>query len=89
MSLINKFSNPADRKGVYDAIVEISNSMTRIEAERDLISETLKEVKDKYELPPKYTRTLAKIYHKQNFQQVKDEQSEVEQLYESLTSKAA
>jgi uncharacterized protein (DUF342 family) len=86
MSLINKLSNPADRKGVYDAIVEISNSMTRIEAERDLISETLKEVKDKYELPPKYVRTLAKIYHKQNFQQVKDEQAEVEELYESLTS---
>jgi hypothetical protein len=84
--LLQKLSNPADRKGVYDAIREISNSMTRMEAERDLISETLKAVKDKFELPPKYVRTLAKIYHKQNFQQVKDEQAEVEQLYESITS---
>ena len=84
--LANKLSNPADRKAIYDAIREISNSMTRMEAERDLISETLKAVKDKFELPPKYVRTLAKIYHKQNFNQVKEEQAEVEQLYESITS---
>ena len=87
MSLLQtSLSNPADRKGVYEAIVEISNSMTRMEAERDLIKETLNMVKDKYELPQKYTRTLAKIYHKQNFQEVKSEQSEVETLYESITS---
>jgi hypothetical protein len=87
MSLLaQKLSNPADRKAIYDAIREISNSMTRMEAERDLISETLKAVKDKFELPPKYVRTLAKIYHKQNFNQVKEEQAEVEQLYESITS---
>jgi hypothetical protein len=87
MSLLaNSLSNPADRKAVYDAIREISNSMTRMEAERDLISETLKSVKDKFELPPKYVRTLAKIYHKQNFNQVKEEQSEVETLYEIVTT---
>jgi hypothetical protein len=87
MSLLaNSLSNPADRKAVYDAIREISNSMTRMEAERDLISETLKSVKDKFELPPKYIRTLAKIYHKQNFNQIKEEQSEVETLYEIVTT---
>jgi DNA-binding transcriptional regulator GbsR (MarR family) len=86
MSLAKQLSNPADRKAVYDAIVEISNSMTRMDAERDLIKETLNMVKDKYELPSKYTRTLAKIYHKQNFTQLKAEQEEVEDLYESLTS---
>lgn len=87
MSLLaNSLSNPADRKAVYDAIREISNSMTRMEAERDLISETLKSVKDKFELPPKYVRTLAKIYHKQNFNQIKEEQSEVETLYEIVTT---
>lgn len=85
MSLALQLSNPADRKAIYDALREISNSMTRMEAERDLISETLKAVKDKFELPPKYTRKLAKIYHKQNFQEVKAEQEEVENLYEAVT----
>lgn len=87
MSLLaQKLSNPADRKAIYDAIREISNSMTRMEAEKDLISETLKSVKDKFELPPKYVRKLATIYHKQNFNQIKEEQAEVEELYESITS---
>ncbi len=83
--LVTSLSNPADRKAVYDALREISNSMTRMEAERDLIKETLNAVKDKYELPTKYTRKLAKIYHKQNFNEVKTEQSEVETLYETIT----
>jgi hypothetical protein len=42
-------------------------------------------VKDQFELPPKYTRKLAKIYHKQNFQELKAEQAEVEDLYEKIT----
>lgn len=86
MSLANQLSNPADRKVIYEAIREISNSMTRMEAERDLISETLKDIKEKFELPPKYTRKLARIYHKQNFQEVKAEQEEVETLYDTITS---
>lgn len=83
--LVTQLSNPADRKAIYDALREISNSMTRMEAERDLIKETLKAVKDQFELPPKYTRKLAKIYHKQNFQEIKAEQAEVEELYEKIT----
>ena len=71
--LVTSLSNPADRKAVHDALREISNSMTRIEAERDLIKETLNMLKDNYELPTKYTRKLAKIYHKQNFNEGKTE----------------
>jgi DNA-binding transcriptional regulator GbsR (MarR family) len=83
--LVTQLSNPSDRKAVYDALREISNSLTRMEAERDLIKETLNMVKDQFELPPKYTRKLAKIYHKQNFQELKAEQAEVEDLYEKIT----
>ncbi len=83
--LVTSLSNPADRKAVHDALREISNSMTRIEAERDLIKETLNMLKDNYELPTKYTRKLAKIYHKQNFNEVKSEQADIEELYEKVT----
>lgn len=83
--LIQQLSDPVHRKAVYEALREISNSLTRMEAERDLIKDILGTVNDKYELPPKYTRKLAKIYHKQNFMQIKEEQAEVEQLYESIT----
>jgi hypothetical protein len=41
-------SSPEDRKKILDALVEISNSLTRIEAERDLIKDILTSVEDKF-----------------------------------------
>lgn len=79
-------SSPEDRKKIRDALQEISNSLTRIEAERDLIKEILEDVEDKFELPKKYTRKVAKIYHKQNFAEVKTEQEDLETIYETVTT---
>jgi len=77
-------SSPEDRKKILDALIEISNSLTRIEAERDLIKDILTSVEDKFELPKKYTRKLSKIYHKQNFTEVQEEQDTLETLYETV-----
>lgn len=79
-------SSPEDRKKILAALVEISNSLTRIEAERDLIKDILSSVEDKFELPKKYTRKLSKLYHKQNFIEFQQEQSDVESLYETVTA---
>ena len=78
-------SSPEDRKKIRGALEEISNSLTRIEAERDLIKEILQDVEDKFELPKKYTRKVAKIFHKQNFADVKTEQEDLETIYETVT----
>jgi len=78
-------SSPEDRKKIRGALEEISNSLTRIEAERDLIKDILQDVEDKFELPKKYTRKVAKIFHKQNFKEVQEEQSELETIYETVT----
>lgn len=78
-------SSPEDRKKIRGALEEISNSLTRIEAERDLIKEILQDVEDKFELPKKYTRKVAKIFHKQNFAEVKTEQEDLETIYETVT----
>ena len=64
------------KKQLKGAIQEISNSLTRVEAERDLIKDILQDIEDKFELPKKYTRKIAKIYHKQNFKEVQEEQTE-------------
>jgi archaellum component FlaC len=85
MSNVTLPSSPDDRKKIMSAIQEISNSLTRIEAERDLIKEILSDVEDKFELPKKYTRKVAKIYHKQNFKEVQAEQEELETIYETVT----
>jgi hypothetical protein len=82
-------SSPEDRKKIKDALIEISSSLTRMEAERDLIKDILAEVEDKFELPKKYIRKLAKIYHKQNYAEIRQEQDDVETLYETVTGPAA
>jgi hypothetical protein len=86
MSNVTLPSSPEDRKKILASVQEISNSLTRIEAERDLIKEILADVQDKFALPKKYTRKVAKIYHKQNFSEVQQEQEELEAIYETVTT---
>jgi archaellum component FlaC len=78
-------SSPEDRKKIMNAVQEISNSLSRIESERDLIKEILADVEDKFELPKKYTRKVAKIYHKQNISQIQQEQEDLVSIYETVT----
>ena len=77
-------SNAADRKKVFDAITEISNSMTRISAERDFIKDAVSDVSDKFQIPKKIVAKMARVYHKQSFNTESEENSEFESLYEEV-----
>lgn len=77
-------SSTDERNRIQSAIKEISNSLTRIEAERDLIKETLKLLEDEFELPKKYMRKVAVTYHRQNLNQVKEEFSDIEEIYTAI-----
>lgn len=77
-------SSPADRKAIKDAMQEISHSMTRIEAERDMIKETVKDICKTYSLPNRAFRKLAATYHKQNFADEAASFEEFETLYETI-----
>ena len=77
-------SSPEDRRAIKNALQEISNSLTRIEGERDLIKDILQTVQDNQNIPKKYVRKLAKIYHKQNYNEVQQEQDDLETLYETV-----
>lgn len=81
MSIIS----PEDKKKVFDAVREISNSMTRIEAERDLIKDIVKEVSDTFQIPRKTVKKIAVTYHKQNLTQVEQEHDEFVELYDKVT----
>ena len=76
-----QISNPEDRKKIKNALQEISDSMTRMEAERDLIKDIIQDVSDNHKLPKKYISKMARIYHKQNFQITQQETEELESLY--------
>lgn len=78
-------SSPDDKKKIFGAIREISNSLTRIEAERDLIKDIVKDVSDNYQIPRKTVKKIATTYHKQNMTQVEQEHEEFVELYEDVT----
>jgi hypothetical protein len=78
---MTQISNPEDRKKIKNALTEISDSMTRMEAERDLIKDIVNDVVDNFKLPKKYVNKMARIYHKQNFQTEQQETEELEALY--------
>jgi hypothetical protein len=79
-------SSPEDRAKVQAALKEISAAMTRIEAERDYINESLVLLQDDFELPKKYMRKVARVYHKQNINEVKNEFSDIEDIYTAVVS---
>jgi len=79
-------SSPDDRKQIRDRLSEVSNSMTRIEAERDHINEILADMQEEYELPKKHMRKVARVFHKQNINEVKEEFTDVEDIYNAVSS---
>ena len=78
--------NPVERKKFNDALQEISNSMTRIEAEKSLIKNIVDELVTSSEIPKKTINKLARIFHKQNFSQEAQAFEELETLYEEVVN---
>lgn len=78
-------SSPADRKKIKDAVQEISNSLTRMEAERDLIKEIVKEVSAEHQIPKKILAKIAKTFHKQNLTQEVADHEDFVDLYDTVT----
>lgn len=76
---------PADKKKLIDALKEMSTSMSRVEAERDLQKNLRKDICDELDLNKKVFSKLAKTYHKQNFSEEQEVHEEFENLYESVT----
>jgi uncharacterized protein YukE len=81
---MSQISSPADRGKIKKMLAEISGSMTRMEAERDLVRETIKDMSKQFNLPVKTLNRMAKVYHKQNYNQEVAEHEEFEELYETI-----
>lgn len=84
MSNQTLLANPADQKKLLDMLREASNSLTRIEGERDLIREMKKRVCDELQLEKKVINRMVKVYHKQSFQEEVAEHEQFETLYGSI-----
>lgn len=77
-------SNPEQKKRIQDALQEISNSMTRIDAERDFIKEAVNAVSEEHELPKKLVRKMSRVYHRQNFKEEQATHEEFELMYQNI-----
>lgn len=79
-------SSPADRVAIQKAVKEISDSMTRIEGERDFIKEATNNTCNAFQLSKKTFNKLVRVYHQQNYNRVKEENEEFEEMYETITN---
>jgi 16S rRNA C967 or C1407 C5-methylase (RsmB/RsmF family) len=81
--MIQKFTE-TQLKEIKNKFDEISNSMTRMASERDLLKEIYNSLKEEYEIPPKIARKLAKTYHKRNMQEIAAEHADFEETYTTV-----
>jgi phenylpyruvate tautomerase PptA (4-oxalocrotonate tautomerase family) len=74
-----------DKKQIKSAIQEASNSLLRIDAEKDLIKEITETLFDTYKIPKKTISKIIRVYHKQSFNEEVASNEEFEDLYQSVT----
>jgi hypothetical protein len=75
---------PEQTKQLRGAIGEISASMTRTEAERDLIREIVKDQSQQLQIPKKIISKIAKTYHKQSLTQDIQDHEDFVELYDKV-----
>ena len=77
--------NDEQKKQLKGAIQEISNSMLRSEAERDLVREIVKEQSAELQIPKKIITKIAKTFHKQSLNQDIQDHEDFVELYDKVT----
>jgi len=80
---INQLSEP-DKEKLFKIIKECSNSMVRIDGEKDYIREAIADTSKSMQLPKKLVTRLIKVYHKQNYDEEVAVHEQFETLYETV-----
>lgn len=76
--------NADQLKRLKDAIREIDIAMTQIDNQKDQIKQIISDIHDELDIEKKLIRKMGKVYHKQNFANVKIENGEFETFYENV-----
>jgi hypothetical protein len=74
-----------DLKIIRDSLQEISIHLQKIEGETLAIKDIVDVVYDQYKIPKKIVKRLAKVHHKNSFNQQVVEDKEFEALYIGVT----
>jgi len=81
---VNVLSNPADRDKLFKVVQECSNSMTRMDGEKDFVKESIDAISKDLQLPKKLVARMVKVYHKQNYDEEIATHEQFEQIYETV-----
>jgi hypothetical protein len=81
---VNVLSNEADRQKLLKVLKDCSDSMTRMEGEKDLIKESVKDICEELQLPKRLVNRMVKVYHKQNYDEEVTVHEQFETLYETV-----
>ena len=76
--------NPTEKKKITGAFQELSDCMARMEAEKELMKDIIDVTYENHGIEKKHICKLATIHHKRNMDEVKSNNNEVEDLYETL-----
>lgn len=81
---VNILSNPKDREKLLEVIKECSDSMTRIQGEKDFMKEQVSEISEQLQIPKKLVNKMIKVYHKRNYDEEVAIQEQFETLYQTV-----
>ena len=79
---------PSEKLLMDKALKDISGSLIRIEAERELLKQIKEETCEELDLNKKVFERIARAFHKQNFPQEVELNNEFESLYASYQNKS-
>lgn len=81
--------NTRTKQDILNCLQEMSNSMIRIEAERDHMKAILEKMKTEFEITPKIGRRLAKTFHKRSYEEEVASNQEFSEAYGALAGSDA
>ncbi len=81
---VNQITNPEDREKLLKVIKNCSDSMARMDGEKDFIREEIKEISKQLEIPKRLVSRMIKVYHKQNYDEEVAVHEQFETLYETI-----
>lgn len=73
-----------DKKRIRGCMEEMSNSFTRVAAERDFQKEAINSLAEDVQIPKSILRKMARVFHNQNMSDLVQEVEDIEALMESI-----
>jgi|15BtaG_2_1085339.scaffolds.fasta_scaffold32225_2 uncharacterized protein YutE (UPF0331/DUF86 family) len=79
-------NDPNTLKSINSALQEISNSKTRIEAEKDCIKDIVQKLHEEHQIPKRLINRLAKVWHLRNFVEEITADEEFQEAWEQIAN---